>query len=181
MELPSDLNNADVNSQLSNFMQNLSQQIQSGAIAPSNSLLQQSLDTLSLQANALKQSQGATGPSADDLMARLTQLMPGAGGAAPAAGAVDVSQLLRAMQGCRDAQRVTAAFQIASARVRAAREAEVTAALQGAVDAYFAQMRQNEPRFCVNLFEQLGELTEFDEKYLLELSTIRSEVKQPDN
>lgn len=54
--------------------QQMMQMVTNGAVAPSNSLLAASLETLSYKNNALKQQQDA--PCADELMAKLMQLIP---------------------------------------------------------------------------------------------------------
>lgn len=146
--------------------------VTNGAVAPSNSMLAASLETLSYKNNALKQQQDA--PCADELMAKLMQLIPQSqdqqGASVQYQSALDFAETVSVAE---------AAYRLECLKQRAALERQFQAQTQALRQALFSKCRALDEKFVVGLLGEFGPMSAEEEKFAAHIVDIVPEYLAP--
>ncbi|CAL6087330.1 Conserved_hypothetical protein [Hexamita inflata] len=152
------------------MQQQYMQQIMSGAMAPTNSLLPVSMESQSYKNNQLKQQQGAQAPNQDDLMRKLNAFIP-----AIQESSIDMGQISMKIQYAKTTQEVETAHSLACVSIRGELEKQYLEQTKVIRQAMFKKLLQLNPEYFFQFFNEFGVISEQEENYALDVVSVNTE------
>eukprot|EP00703_Trepomonas_sp_PC1_P003597 JAP93009.1 hypothetical protein TPC1_14867 [Trepomonas sp. PC1] len=146
-----------------------------GAVAPSNSLLQASLETFSLQNNQFKQNQPI--PGQEDLMRKLAMAVQGQSGNDVISA--DISPFVQKLNQANSVEHAESAYMLAALKLRYKFESQFESQIADVNVKMFQKALQLQPNYFNQFLSQFGELTQQDQLYASQIKLIQTKFLQP--